>query len=48
MVLEDPVLLLRGVVHSCQCKEGPLAGMQPIKVVFAITLQQSLLSVARR
>ena len=48
MVLEDLVLLLRGVVHSCQCKEVPLAGMQPIKVVFAITLQLSLLSVARR
>ena len=47
MVLEDPVLLLCGVVQSCQRKEGPLAGVQPVKVAKAFLPQTPLLSVVR-
>ena len=45
MVCEDPVLLLSGVVHSCQCKECPLAGMQSLEVLPAV-LPQLLLQRA--
>lgn len=43
MVRENPVLLLCGVVESCQRKEGPLACVQPVKVLDALMPEPLLL-----
>ncbi|KAA6419648.1 MAG: hypothetical protein FRX49_10372 [Trebouxia sp. A1-2] len=43
MVCEDPVLLLCGVVESCQRKEGPLAGVEPVEVLDALMPEHLLL-----
>ncbi len=47
-LLEDPVALVAGKIQSCQCKEGPFAGLHVVDLTYALVSEHPLFPVGAR